>query len=313
MHVWWKTMLFNLTVAAGVYVSAGAGRADEAAVNARKAKIRANLELQYPQLAEIPLEMGDITSSKLPGLDEGGFTMNGERTQRFLVTPDDKALYLISGGPFDASLSAAEIQVVLAERSKEEARRAAERGQTLAKATTGVPSRGNAAGAVTIVEFSDFQCPYCARAAATMEQVIAKHGADVKFVFKHYPLDFHPWARPAAIAANCAAQQKPEAFWRLHDAYFQHQRELTAENVLAQSKTYLQDSGIDLTAWSACAEDTASEAYKATAATVDADVALAEQLGVEGTPSFFVNGQAMDGAQEVPAFDAAIAEARKGS
>jgi protein-disulfide isomerase len=146
-----------------------------------------------------------------------------------------------------------------------------------------------------------------------MEQVLAKHGTDVKFVFKHFPLDFHPWAKPAAIAANCAAQQKPEAFWRLHDAYFKHQRELTAENVLAQSKTYLEGSGVDLTAWSTCAEDTTSEAYKTTAATVDADVTLAEGLGVQGTPSFFVNGRPLDGAQEAPAFDTAIAEARRGS
>jgi protein-disulfide isomerase len=311
MHVWWKTLLFSLAVAAGVHVSAGAARADEAALTARKAKIRANLELQYPQLAEIPLEMGDIAPSKLPGMDEGSFTMNGERVQRFLVTTDDKTLYLISAGPMNASLSAEEIKVALAERAKEEARRAAERSQTLAKASANGPSRGNAAAAVTIVEFSDFQCPYCARAAATMDQVLAKHGTDVKFVFKHFPLNFHPWAKPAAIAANCAAKQKPEAFWRLHDGYFKHQRELTPENVLTQSKTYLEGSGIDLAAWSTCAEDTASEAHKAAVATVDADVALAEGLGVQGTPSFFVNGRPLDGAQEATAFDAAIAEARK--
>jgi len=280
---------------------------------ARKARIRANLVLQFPQLGEIQLDMGDITPSELPGLDQGSFTMNGERGQLFLVSKDDKALYLVSGGPLDVSLSDEEIQVALAERAKEEARIAVERGKALEKASVGMPIRGTADAKVTIVEFSDFQCPYCARAAQTVEQVVEKHGQNVKVVFKHFPLDFHPWAKPAAVAANCAAQQSPEAFWLLHDKYFEHQRELTPETVIAQSKTYLADSGVDLAAWATCAEDTTSDAHQAMVAAVEADIALAAELGVEGTPSFFVNGVELEGAQALPAFDAAIAEAAGGS
>jgi protein-disulfide isomerase len=319
-------VLLTLTIAAGVSaLTAVSSRAADGAVtpeattdaapealspaDARKARIRANLVLQFPQLGQIQLDMADLTPSPLPGLDQGSFTMNGERGQQFLVSKDDKALYLVGGGPLDVSLSDEEIQTALAERAKEEALAAAERSKALEKASIGVPIRGAEGAKVTIVEFSDFQCPYCARAAKTVDEVVAKHGQNVKIVFKHFPLDFHPWAKPAAVAANCAAQQSSEAFWLLHDKYFEHQRELTPENVMAQSKTYLADSGVDLAAWSTCAEDTTSDAHQAMVAAVEADLALAAELGVEGTPSFFVNGVELEGAQALPAFDAAIAEA----
>lgn len=84
--------------------------------------------------------------------------------------------------------------------------------------------RGNSKAGFTIVEFSDFQCPFCERFAPTVQQVLKEYGNKVRFVYKHFPLDsIHPWARPAALASECASEQGK--FWEYHDALFQRQDE----------------------------------------------------------------------------------------
>ncbi len=285
--------------------------ADE--VEARKARILANLVLQYPQLEQAKASIGDITPTEFAGLDSGNLVLPGRGDQKFLVTRDDKKLWMVSGEPLDVSLSQEAIQARLAEQAAAKAAEAAERIQQLDAAIAGLPTRGSRQAPVTIVEFSDFQCPYCARGADTMEQLLAKYPQDVKLVFKHFPLGFHPWAKPAAIASHCAASQSADAFWALHDKYFESQRELTVENVMAKSKEYLGDAGIDLAKWSSCAENVESAEYKGAAAAVDADMALGTKLGVTGTPAFFVNGQFLNGAQPLTSFEPLIQQAKPGS
>jgi len=283
-----------------------------AAADERSDKILANLKLQFQQLRELEVTMGEITPSGFEGLHQGSFTVQtprGPQPQNFFVSADDMKLYMVSE-PFDVSKSKADIDAQLAEEAKAKAEAAAHRKEDLAAATAGLPVRGNPDAKVTIIEFSDFQCPYCARGAATVDQILEKHGDDVKVVFKHFPLDFHPWARPAAIAAHCAGQQKGEAFWSLHDKYFANQKEITPENVLAKTKEFLAESGIDMGAWATCAENKESDAYKAADATVSADMALGQKHGVSGTPGFFVNGRFLNGAQPLDAFEPLIAEAK---
>ena len=283
---------------------------------ARKARIVANLKLTFPQLAEMDITMGEITASDFAGLDQGSFTIGqGGRTQtqQFFVSSDDTRMYVISGDPIDVSRSQEEIEAELAKREQEEAQAAAQRLEQLEQSVAGLPVRGNPDGPVLIVEFSDFQCPYCARGAETVEQILAKYGEDVRFVFKHFPLGFHPWAKPASIATHCAGQQDHAAFWALHDEYFKNQKAITTDNIIAKSKEYLTDSGIDMAAWATCAEDQSSEEYKAAAAVVDADMRLGQQLGVSGTPGFFVNGEFLNGAQPLSAFVPLIEKARAGS
>lgn len=299
------------TLVLGLLVTLACGQPDVAATGdpeARKTKILENLKLHFPQLEELNVTMGELKPSGLPGVDLGSFIINEQQTQEFLVSGDDQKLYLISGNPINVSLTLEEIEVARAQRAEEEAKEAAEREKKLAAAVAGLPVRGNANGSVTVVEFSDFQCPYCARASETIDQLVAKYPDKVKVVFKHFPLDFHPWAKSAAIAAHCAGQQDGEAFWTLHDAYFKNQGQLTTQNLLTESKGYLDGTGIDMAAWSTCAEDTTSETYKAAAATVDADMALGTKLGVSGTPAFFVNGHFLSGAQPLTAFDSLIAQ-----
>ena len=277
---------------------------------ARKDKILANLQLQFPQLEKMGAVMGDIAASDFDGLDLGSFSVRG-RDQKFLVSKDDKQLFLIQGEAIDVSKSTDEIQAELSKRAEEEAKEAEARVAKLEESIAGLPVRGNPDAPVTIVEFSDFQCPYCTRGAATVEQILEKYPNDVKFVFKHFPLNFHPWAKPAAIAANCARNQKADAFWTLHDKYFEHQKEIKPDNVLDKSREYLADSGIDMAAWTACAEDKDTDEYKAEAKSVDEDMAFGQSLGVTGTPGFFVNGKFLNGAQPITAFEPLIKAAKE--
>jgi protein-disulfide isomerase len=274
--------------------------AAEDANAARRAKIMANLEISFPQLQTLEASVTELKATDIDGLDEGTLVVNG-KPQSFLVTRDDKKLYLVSAA-IDASRSAEEIAAERAKQEAEELAEATRRTERLAAAVADRPFRGTADAPITVVEFSDFQCPFCTRGAATMEQLLKQYEGKVKFVFLNFPLNFHPWAEPAAIAAQCAANQKADAFWTLHDAYFEHQATFTVDNVLAKSKEYLAGSGIDLAQWSTCAEDKSSETHRAAAEVVRADMSLGQQLGVSGTPGFFINGQFLNGAQPLPAF-----------
>ena len=305
MQKLWKILpALAIAVMVSQIALAPAAMADDA----RKAKILANLKLEFPQLDEANVVMGEISASPLGDLDQGSFTVNGRSNQQFLVTKDDKSLYLIAGNPIDVSRSEDEINAAVAARKAEEAKAAAQREAELAASIEGLPVRGNKDGKITIIEFSDFQCPYCTRGATTVKQILEKYPNDVKFVFKHFPLGFHPWAKPAAIAANCAANQNEDAFWTLHDKYFEDQKALNPGNVLAKSKEYLADAGLDMDKWSNCAENQESEEYKTEAAAVDADMAFGQKMGVTGTPGFFVNGRFLNGAQPINAFEPIIQE-----
>jgi protein-disulfide isomerase len=147
------------------------------------------------------------------------------------------------------------------------------------------PARGAAEPKVTIVAFSEFQCPFCARVLPTVEQVLRTYGDDVRLVWKHLPLPFHNRAVPAALAAEAAGAQGK--FWPMHDKLFAHQAELGAEDF----KRHAASLGLDLARFEAAL---ASEALRAR---VEADRQLAQALGVNGTPSFFVNGRKLVGAQ----------------
>jgi protein-disulfide isomerase len=270
---------------------------------ARKARILANLKSHIPQLAQTQASVGGLEPSGIEGLEQGTLMINGQ-PRLFLVTQDDKKLWILVGDAVDVSRTTEEIEA-------EAAQREAAREQQLAEAIAGDPVRGNPDAPVTIVEYSDFQCPFCARGFETMEQVLEKYPQDVKFVFKHFPLDsIHPWARPAAIASVCAAEQSAEAFWTLHDAYFENQKALNAGNVIDKSKEFLAGTSIDFAQWETCSTDMSSEAHQAAAAQVQTDLETGQGLGVSGTPGFFVNGEFLNGAQPLAAFEPLIQAAK---
>jgi len=168
------------------------------------------------------------------------------------------------------------------------------------------PVLGNPDAPVAIVEFSDFQCPYCGRFQQETFSELKKAYIDtgrVRYISRQFPLPMHPLARDAAIAAHCAAKQ--QAYWKMRDGLFSQQPRLGPELYKELSAT-LQ---LDGTAFTGCLTD------PGTAGEVDADMALGQSLGVRGTPSFFVGrvakGQIVDaqnirGAKPFPMFARAI-------
>ncbi|MFA9412299.1 MAG: DsbA family protein, partial [Deltaproteobacteria bacterium] len=162
--------------------------------------------------------------------------------------------------------------------------------------TDAQPSKGPKDALVTIVEFSEFQCPFCARVLPTTKEIVDTYGDKVRFVWRNNPLPFHPNAGPAAaVAMEANAQGK---FWEVHDVLFANQKALGRE----QLEEYAQKAGLDMAGVKkAIDEGTHKKA-------IDADQALAAQVGARGTPYFFVNGRTLRGAQPIAAFKKIIDE-----
>jgi protein-disulfide isomerase len=160
----------------------------------------------------------------------------------------------------------------------------------------GRPSRGPAQATVEVIEFSDFQCPYCLRAHPIVAQVLQTYGDRIRFVYRNFPLPNHPDARPAAEAGDCAAEQGK--FWPYYDRLFDHQDQLSVPDL----KQHAAVLGLDAARFTACVD---SRKYKNE---VDADIAAGNDVGVTGTPAFFINGRPLDGAQPFEAFKAIIDE-----
>ncbi|MDX2273701.1 MAG: thioredoxin domain-containing protein [Cyanobacteriota bacterium] len=164
------------------------------------------------------------------------------------------------------------------------------------------PVTGSPDKKLVLIEFSDFQCPYCARAYQTVKEFMKKHGQEVTLVYKHLPLtNIHPQAMSAAQAAWAANQQGQ--FWPFHDALFENQSRLSEE--------YYQELagqlGLDLNRFN---KDRQS---KQAQAAIEQDMQMAENLGIGGTPYFILNGLAFSGAQPLQNFEQALDKAKQGS
>lgn len=163
-------------------------------------------------------------------------------------------------------------------------------------------AKGPADALVTIVIFSDFQCPFCARVTNTLDEIEKEYGQDVRLVYKHNPLPFHKEALPAALASEAAGRQGK--FWKMHDLLFDNQRELKDDDLQRYAKKLrlnrkkfrrdLKDQGLRRK--------------------VEDDRKQAAKLGARGTPAFFINGRFLSGAQPFDSFakliDAELAHAR---
>lgn len=165
--------------------------------------------------------------------------------------------------------------------------------------TGDVPTKGPADAPITIVEFSDFQCPFCSKGHATMKELEAKYPGKIKFQYVSKMLPFHQKA-PAAHAAAYAAW-KQNKFWEFNDLAFANQKDLTEEKYLEWAKSL----GLDLVKFKT---DMALENYKAE---FDRMEKLSNDLGVRGTPTFFVNGRKIRGARPIDAFTSVIDELLK--
>jgi len=158
----------------------------------------------------------------------------------------------------------------------------------------GEPTKGPAAAPVTVVEYSEFQCPFCSRVGPTVKQVMETYGDKVRLVFRDYPLPFHDHARPASEAAQCAHSQGK--FWEYHDKLFANQQALDTDNL----KKYAAELGLDTAEFNRCFDEGRFKSV------VDGNQAGGEALGVQGTPAFFINGRFLSGAVPLEAFQEII-------
>jgi len=157
---------------------------------------------------------------------------------------------------------------------------------------------GPATAPVTIVEFADFECPFCARAFGTLETMVHSTYKDkIRVIYKNYPLNSHPWAIRAAIGAECARLQNPEAFWDFARDYYSSQGSITVKNIDDHTHATAKRLNLDVPTLDACM------AGKAAQARVEEDQKDGAAVGVSSTPTLFINGVRIVGLPEEKAFD----------
>lgn len=160
-----------------------------------------------------------------------------------------------------------------------------------------VAERGNRSARVTVVEFVDYQCPFCQRSAPAVARVMAAYGDRVRFVVRAFPItSLHPTAMQSAVAARCVLLQDQEAYWRFHELLLANIQSHTSEHL----RTWAQAAGVRLDAFTRCLDDAR------VLEDVEQDVADGLRVGVQGTPTFFVNGVRIQGALDDRLLSAAI-------
>lgn len=164
------------------------------------------------------------------------------------------------------------------------------------------PSFGPENAKVTMVVFSDFQCPYCRKFARTMrEEISKKYPNDVRVEFQDFPIEsIHKWAEQAGEAGHCIGDGKASAFWAFHDWIFEHQGEITADNLQAKAGEFAKTQGVDEMKFNACMST------HSTAPKVKAALQAGQELEVQQTPTCFINGRLVSGALESANLDAII-------
>ncbi|HSC33791.1 MAG TPA: DsbA family protein [Thermodesulfobacteriota bacterium] len=216
------------------------------------------------------IDVSKFKDSKLAGFKEGSFNMGGRQTVPVFISSNGKFLVL-----------GTEIFDTTVDPHKEIMERISLKG---------VPTKGAEKAEVVIVEYSDFQCPFCKRGKDMLPQILKEYDGKVKIVFKQLPLKNHNWAMPAAIASVCAYQQGNDKFWALHDKLFDSQKDITLENSKDKFNQYAKEVGLDTKKFDACLNS------KEVKAEVEGQMKEATEVGVQSTPTFVVNGMIVPGA-----------------
>jgi protein-disulfide isomerase len=229
--------------------------------------VNAFMQQSFGYDPQLTWKIVSIKPSKAEGLAEVNVQISspqGQGTQRFFVSPDGKHAVVGDIIPFGKHpFEAARLE--------------------LQKKATG-PARGPANAPVTVVEFSDLQCPHCKEANPTIERLL-KENPDVHFVFQNFPLPMHNWAQKAAAYAECTAKLSNEAFWKFIDSVYEAQAEITAENA-DQKLTELADkAGVKGPDVAACSTQSDAQAR------VEASISLGKGLDVNSTPTLLINGR----------------------
>jgi protein-disulfide isomerase len=216
---------------------------------------------------------------------------------RFGATAEAEAIKQIENGLNQQKLRERRMEYAKELRTKAGLRVMLEPPRLAVEVAADEPSRGPAQAAVTVVEFSDFQCPYCSRVTPTLKKVQETYGDTVRVVYRDLPLvQIHPQAAKAAEAATCAHDQGK--FWEMHDRLFADQSKLQVDEL----KKHAAELGLDTAAFNQCLDSSKH------AAEWQQDAADASTFGVTSTPAFFINGRLLVGAQPFEAFAQVIDE-----
>jgi protein-disulfide isomerase len=254
-------------------------------------KIERQVRATYSIPASVKVTVGAPRASDFANYDALTITMEGDnkkQTYEFLLSKDGKTLARmtkldLTKDPYVEAMKKIDL--------------------------SGRPTRGNKDAKVVVVNFDDFQCPFCSRMHQTLfPELLKEYGDRVEFVYKDFPLtEIHPWATHAAVDANCLAAQNNDAYWDFADHVHASQREVNSERARDAQFATLdrltleqgQKHNLDQTKLQACVKAQNEDAIKAS-------MHEAEGVGVTATPTLFVNGQEMDGALPVSEMRAAL-------
>lgn len=261
-------------------------------------RIDRQLRASYTVPATVKIVLSPLRPSEFPNYDAITVTFDGDGRKQeyeFLVSKDQKTLIRmtkmdLSKDPYAETMNKIDVK--------------------------GRPVRGNASAKVVVVNYDDFQCPFCSRVHETLfPELFKEYGDRVAFIYKDFPLtEIHPWAIHAAVNANCLAAQNADAYWDFADSTHANRLAISAEKGPDNQFAALDRDAItvgakfhvDAAKLQSCIKEQKDEAVKAS-------MKEGEALGVDGTPTMFVNGQKVDGARSADelraVFDSALKQA----
>jgi protein-disulfide isomerase len=244
--------------------------------SAQQTQIQKNVEAYLRHLyafgPEVALTVSVPKESDIPGLLETNVDLNqGQNTERAKLYVSKDGRYLIRGEVSDLTKDPlAENRAMIQ--------------------TKDAPATGDPKAPLTLVEFSDFQCPVCRSLHDVLRGMLRSY-PQVRVIFKDFPIEvLHPWARTAALAGRCAYQQDPNAFWKMYDSIYDNQELISPENAWMKMSEYASQAGLNKDDFRACM------ASPEAAAAVDASRKNGQELAVTSTPTVFVNGRRIVGA-----------------
>jgi protein-disulfide isomerase len=245
-----------------------------------KAKIQRQIQAQYDFPAEVTIDVGPRRPSDFPTYDTVTVTLSAHGKDQkldFLLSQDGKTLARVTKIDLTKDIYTERMNKI---------------------DVKGRPVRGNPNAKVTIVNYDDLQCPFCSRMHTTlMQEILPQYGDRIKIVYKDYPLSMHPWAQHSANDANCLAAENGAAFWEYADYVHANQRAIGNGQDLPKATAELdkialdlgKKNGADVTRLQACLKAQPD-------ATLKASMAEGESLGLNATPTMFINGQKLEGA-----------------
>lgn len=243
-------------------------------------KIERQIRAQFELPPDVKVTVGTPKPSEFPNYDQITLTLSGrgkEQKVDFLLSHDGKTLARLSKIDLTKDIYADRMNKIDVQ---------------------GRPVRGNPNAKVTIVNFDDYECPFCSRMHTTlMQEILPQYGDRVKIIYKDYPLPMHPWAKHAANDANCLAKENGDGFWEFADYVHANQRAISGDQDLQKSTAELdrltldfgKKHGADVPRLEACLKTQPDGILKSS-------MGEAESVGVQATPTMFINGQRLEGA-----------------